>query len=456
MEEVGKVLFVGMEDIEIDQLVAKRCGAIGGELMAAARAGHLCLRKKEVIEGCVELKGNEERFEGLVGRWDDLYYLQRNWILEGEVVRNFLRLMGDVKPIDVGERGNLNEGQINAVVMGLSEGVMCLTGGPGTGKSYVIGEIVKRFGGSVCVCAPTGKAVSLLREKLDCEVGTLHGALGIKGGKDILFGRKKLDYEMIIVDECSMIDVGLWATLFRNVKRGTRLILVGDHDQLPPVEAGTVFGELCHYMKERERGYAHLGECMRSDRNEVLEMAKAVRQGKIIEYGKLERKVEEWKKEFKKGGFRILSCLRRGLFGVEAINELMWGDGEIPIMITRTDKRMELSNGEMGILIKKNEGRALGKDDVAVFGDREFPAVLLPEFELAYCLSVHKSQGSEFDRVVLLVPKGAEVFGREILYTGITRAREEVKVLGDEGVVEECLKGSAEKMSGIRRRLCAY
>src|SRR5690606_35057060 len=145
------------------------------------------------------------------------------------------------------------------------------------------------------------------------------------------------------------------------------------------------------------------------------------------------------------------SCLRKGPFGVEAINELMWGEEEIPIIVTRTDKRMGLSNGEMGILVKKNEGRSLGKDDVARFGQREFPAVLLPEFELAYCLSVHKSQGSEFERVVLRVPKGAEVFGREILYTGITRAKESVEVLGDEGVIEECLKESAMKKSGIRR-----
>ncbi len=448
---MGELVFVFMEQIEIDKLVEQRCGAIGGELMAAARQGHLCLRKETVVEGCVVLEGNEERFEGMVGRWGDLYYLQRNWVLEGEVVRGFLGLMGDVKQIDLEDVGKLNEGQVRVVQMGLSESVLCLTGGPGTGKSYVIGEIVRRFGGKVCVCAPTGKAVALLREKLECEVGTLHGVLGIRGGKDVLFGGKELDAGMVIVDECSMIDVGLWAALLRCVRKGTRLILVGDHDQLPPVEAGTVFGELCGYMKERGRGYVHLDESMRSDRKDILEMAEAVKLGKMIRYGKLERKVEEWKK----GGYRILSCLRRGPFGVEAINELMWEEGEIPIMITRTDKRMELSNGEMGKLIKRNKGRALGKDDVAVFGKRRFPAVLLPEFEPAYCLSVHKSQGSEFDRVVLLVPQGAEVFGREVLYTGITRAREEIVVLGDEGIIEECLKGTAVKMSGIRRKLCA-
>ncbi|MDJ0651932.1 MAG: AAA family ATPase [Simkaniaceae bacterium] len=449
-----------MESLEIDELVAKRCGPIGGELMAAARSGHLCVQKDIKLEGCTQLNGDEERFEGFVGRWGDLYYLQRNWVLEAEIVRNFVRLMANVKQVNIGEKGSLTKGQYQAVRKGLSEGVVCLTGGPGTGKSYVIGEIVKRFTGSVCVCAPTGKAVSLLNEKLDCEVGTLHGILGIKSGKDLLFGGKPLNYEMVIVDECSMIDVGLWAALLRNIKSGTRLILVGDYEQLPPVEAGTIFGELCRYMREKKRGYVYLNECMRSDRAEILGLAAAVKNGAMIPYGTLERRGADWKKEFKKGGFQILSCLRKGPFGVEAINEWMgeWmrGGEEIPIMITRTDKRMGLSNGAMGVLLKKNEGRSLGKDDVAVFGDREFPAVLLPEFELAYSLSVHKSQGSEFERVVLLVPKGSEIFGREILYTGITRAKETIEVLADEGVVEKCLEGSAVKMSGIGRRLGAH
>ena len=124
-------------------------------------------------------------------------------------------------------------------------------------------------------------------------------------------------------------------------------------------------------------------------------------------------------------------------------------------MITRSDRRMELSNGEMGVLVKRDPGRAMVKNDVARFGEREFPAALLPEFELGYCLSVHKSQGSEFKRVVLLVPKGAEKFGREVLYTGMTRAKDELIVLGEEGVIEACLSKGSERLSGIRRRLCA-
>jgi len=438
-----------MDELEIDQITGVMA-PLGKERYAAAREGHLCIRK-EGDEGTL-LQGDEERFEGLVGRWEDLVYLQKNWVLETRVIKEFKRLLvDDVKQIDIGDVGSLNQGQEAALKECLREGVSCLTGGPGTGKSYVIGEIIKRWGKDVCALAPTGKAVSLLREKLDVEVGTLHRLLNIRDTKELLFGGKPLEYGMVIIDECSMIDVAMWAALLKNIKTGTRLILVGDQDQLPPVEAGTVFGELCHFMKQRGRGYAHLSECMRSDRKEILEMAEAVSTGKMISYEKLDRDLKKWHQK----GYQFLSCLRKGPFGTDAINEEMWEGDEIPIMMTRSDRKKDLSNGEMGVLIKNDPGRTIGKNDVVKFGEKEFPATLAVDFEPAYCISVHKSQGSEFNKVALLVPKGSEVFGREILYTGITRAKDEIVVLSEEGVLEECLEKTSEKGSGIRRRLCA-
>ena len=444
------------EESKIDRLIAERYGKIAGRLMEAAKKGHLCVREEEEIEGCIVLNGTEARFEGAIGRWEDLYYFQKNWVLEGEVVRHFLELMGKVSFTPIKEKGKLNPKQLEAVIIGLSQKVVCLTGGPGTGKSFVIHEIVQRFSGRVCVCAPTGKAVSLLREKLPCDVGTLHHVLGIKSGKDLIFLQKKLPYDMVIVDECSMIDVALWAALLRNLRKEARLILVGDPHQLPPVEAGPIFGELCRFMKKKKQGFVELTTCMRSDRADIFEMSVAAKEGGCIPYKPLEKKREEWKAAFKKGGFRLLSCLRKGLFGVDAINALMSGEEEMPILITRTDKRLGLNNGDMGVLIKRGLGPQLGKNDVAIFGEREFPALLLPPFELAYCLSVHKSQGSEFDRVTLLVPKGSEVFGREVLYTAITRARKEMEVLADSEAIAGCLQNSEKKRSGIEKKLALF
>ena len=436
---------IGMESFmdacEVDKLVGEGSTLVA-QLMAAAREGHLCIEGGEEDCAVEVLKGNEERFDKKVGRFGNRYYLQRNWVLEGEVVRGFQRLLqGNVKPIDLGTSEGLNRAQEEAVRKGLCENVLCLTGGPGTGKTYTVAQIVKRFKGKGCVCAPTGKAVSLLREKLDVEVGTLHRMLGVKSGKDLLFGSGELDCEMVIVDECSMIDVGMWARLLRSLKTGTRVILVGDHDQLPPVEAGTVFGELCRYMKERGEGYIHLEECMRSDQAEILEMAAKVRRGEMVEYEELGADVEKWWDR----GYQILSCLRRGRYGVDALNKMMEKrkDTQRPIIVTRSNQRMGVNNGEMGFL----------KGEEITIGERRLRASLLSDYEWAYCLSVHKSQGSEFDKVALLVPKGAEAFGREILYTGITRAKEGVVVLSEEGVIEECLKQTSEKMSGMKERL---
>lgn len=470
------------DDVLVDGLVAEQVGVpVVAELMEAVRGGHLCVRTTAEGVGVRQLEGHEEWFEEPVGVWNDLVYLQRCWVLESRVVRELKRLMVDVKRVDFGEGGELNERQAEAVRKGLGCSVFCLSGGPGTGKSHTVVELVKRFGGKVVVAAPTGKAVSGLKGRLDVECGTLHRLLGIRGMMDILYGKTVLDADMVVVDECSMIDVGMWGALLRAVCTGTRLVLVGDHDQLPPVEAGTVYGEICGWMRERHpEGYVFLDRCMRSDQAEILEQAAAVKRGEVvkgIEWGK-RLDVGMWKKCFQgpmRGevdvqalleemkGFRILSCMRQGPFGVEAINrELLerfrsdYQEGDvwpIPVMVTRTSYRLEVCNGEMGVLLKRSGSVELGKDDLVYFEDRSVPAVLLPGLEWGYAISVHKSQGSEYDRVALVVPPGSEFFGREILYTGITRARVSLEIYGNEETLELCVAGSAQKLSGIRRKL---
>lgn len=427
---------------EIDKIIGGQSQLLA-QLVEAAREGHLCIVKEGEEDCDVEvLKGEEAWFGKRVGRWKNRYYLQRNWVIENEVVQEFKRLLqGNVKQLDIGEIKGVNEQQLTGVKIGLSEGVVCLTGGAGTGKSYTIQKIVQHFTGRVCVCAPTGKAAALLQENLHIEVKTLHKTLGVKDEKDMLFGRDKLNYDMVIVDECSMIDVGIWARLLRGIKNGTRLILVGDYNQLPPIEAGTIFREICEYMKESGKGYVHLEQCMRSDRKDVLALAEKVKRGEIIEYQKLEEGVEKlWKR-----GYQLLSCLNKGQYGVERMNKLCEDGEEQPIIITRTNHRMGISNGEVGIV----------KGDTVIIGHRRFREALVPEYKKGYCLSVHKSQGSEFKQVALLVPKGSELFGREILYTGITRARDNVVVFSEKGVLESCIKYSSKKMSGIQMKLRA-
>jgi exodeoxyribonuclease V alpha subunit len=170
--------------------------------------------------------------------------------------------------------------------------------------------------------------------------------------------------------------------------------------------------------------------------------------------------------------FRILSSLRKGPFGVEALNEFfarkIW-EGKskredkvaFPILLTRSDRSLNLFNGESGVLISSTSpylNPAFTQEDFAIFWDeeggiRQLPAAILPSFEYAFCLSVHKSQGSEFDEVLLLIPPGTEAFGREVLYTAITRARHNLFINGDDRVIREAIVYSSRKVSGLKERL---
>lgn len=487
-----------IDESAIDQVFAEQFGTSEEEklflkeMMLSARSGHLCLsRKEEFSADFIETVDHQSKWFGkVVGKWGDLYYLQRNWILETHIVDALKRLLDrDVKPLDFTPSKHLNFKQRSACKTAFRESVMCLSGGPGTGKTYILGEIVKQYvqkgEGQVVLAAPTGKAVGRLKEQMNetsTLVGTLHALLKVKKDSGALWSGKNLDGGLLIVDECSMIDVKMWAALLSAVQAKMRLILVGDHNQLPPVEAGTVFGDICRYL-EGGKHYVHLDRCMRVEREEMVKAAELVQKGKFPDaLLKDTFNIEKWAKRFpgpQKGTpnleklfkelthFKVLSSLRKGPWGVEIINEKIFaclrqrfvkGDvWPIPILVTKTDYTREIFNGDIGLLIKTSSAPFLEKNDLVFFEKGgsffSFPALLLLGFEKAYALSVHKSQGSEYDDVIFVVPKGSEKFGREVLYTGMTRARKSIEIVGDRQVIECSLKHSGKKRSGILKRL---
>ncbi|MEM7174412.1 MAG: AAA family ATPase [Chlamydiota bacterium] len=471
------------------------------DLMHAARHGHLYLQRKEPLQSklITEVDETVEWFDCLIGKWKDWYYLQRNWVIESRVAKELQRLLyRDVKPLDLPKSNELNQDQSEAAAKALQYGLVAITGGPGTGKSYLIRKLVAAFlnqrQGKVMLAAPTGKAIGQLKQKLtseialfgdQLEIGTLHALLEIKRSDDLLWNDKKVTADLFIVDECSMIDAALWAALFKAVTSRTRLVLVGDQQQLPPVEAGTLFGEICRYFENHQLPcYARLEKTLRTKQAELLQWAAAVRCGNILAGAALQPGLDlnKWVERFPKPqagkpnfahlfdqlkSFRILSCLRQGSFGVDAINEAIskrirqcfrgkdyW---PVPLLMTRSDRELGIFNGDTGLLIKQSGFPYIEHGDQVVFetetGYREIPASLLPAFEYAYCLSVHKSQGSEYKQVALVVPPGSEKFGREILYTGITRARQSIEIIGDEAVIGNCLAHSSQKRSGLSKRL---
>lgn len=483
-----------------------------------------------------------------VCRNDNSYYFQRFWIKETQLIHNFTNILEstpcpEIDPecvnseVDIllREKKLLVE-QAQAILKMSQQSLTIICGGPGTGKTYTAAHLIKvlwnalsgeqrqRF--EIALAAPTGKAAANLQKSLSCVISelegikpikakTLHRLLGIRSSKKNAAEKQAIiNADLVLVDECSMIDVDLMASLFSAIKPGARLIMLGDPNQLPSVEAGGVFSDFVRYLRsaaEPSVRPAELVHCLRSELKEIVEFAQIIHSGDHeravaffsngIEHKEIDQNSRSSKQIQKNllhhavsyfpqfdlssqkpseiieafNRFRILSPLRRGPYGVEALNELFKGYFEkslrknpyfmAPIILTKNNPGLELFNGETGVLISKNvEGHSFEQHhfqegDYVIFpGDvpaavKQIPAVLLSSFEYAYCISVHKSQGSEFDHVLLMLPERADVFGREVLYTAVTRAKKKLELWCSESVFKKTIDHQARRLSGIFERM---
>lgn len=514
---------------DIDYFFAETMLPDGGEseaalvcaLMAASRQGHLCLKidgprvtpsfdslDELIVEGSRLM--SVELLEGKpVCRFGDLFYLEKNWAFETRFIQEVKRLIGVVPAIAASGEfldSTLNKQQQESVAKAMGHGLSLVTGGPGTGKTYVASRIVKRVvsccpeGCRIVLAAPTGKAAAHLESGLmkvmdrpaHFKCGTLHAVMNIRSQRDYDREISYLQADLIIIDECSMIDARLFSYFLASVKEGTRVVLIGDKDQLPPVEAGSLFADL---IQAAEGGYpiayTYLSQSLRTDRQEILKLAALVKAGKDVTEeiahlridagmsAKDPHKVLEivdsnfphpsFERPHVSHSFSILCCLRQGPLGVDALNAMIvehylskieigqwWA---APILITRSDYGSGIYNGETAMLFRKCQELPMRenkfeKRDTAHFADgRQIPAFALPSFEYAYCLSVHKSQGAEYERVLLLMPPGSEAFGREALYTAITRARTKLEIDGADEVIKKAIGLSTRRISGLQERM---
>ncbi|MCH9608465.1 MAG: RecBCD enzyme subunit RecD [Chlamydiales bacterium] len=399
-----------------------------GYLLNITRAGHLCAYIKEDQlfpswgELDVELIEQAKTLPELpiVVRRGNRWYLKRSFDAEELFHTHVKRLFGKkVEPIPFEKQEELNEEQQAAVSHALSHALTLVCGGPGTGKTFTAASLIQHFPGSVVVAAPTGKAAANLRAALpNCNVKTVHALL-----------REKIEAELVVIDEGSMIDAERMAKLFAAIPH--RLVLFGDPNQLPPVEAGSLFADLA------EKGCIELTQCLRAELQEIIDLAEAVKCGKEIPYQPLPP-FDEVIEMVRKRESAVLTPLRKGLYGSDSLNQSAYrGEARVPIMVMCNDRQIDLYNGDVGYL----EGES------AHFGKRKVARHLLPPFTYAYALSVHKSQGSEYDNVVLLLPQGSERFGREMLYTAVTRAKKHVTIFAAEGVVEKILSTQTKRLS---------
>jgi len=445
-----------------------------------------------------------------VVRSNNHFYLQKNWIYESTIVSRLAILNSSTPTLPLPSPPpdpTLNVAQRQAVEKAAAHCVCFLTGGPGTGKTFTAAAFVRQMLDQnpslrILLTAPTGKAVAQLEGHLrkilspdtSLRAGTLHSVLGIRAGpheEEII----PLYADLIIVDECSMVDAHIFSRLLSSILAGSRLLLIGDKDQLPPVEAGSIFADL---LDSGLYPATHLTLPLRSERAEILTLAKHIREANVdaalqfleaapdIDFQQETSPQQLWQRYKHRfpsplshppvpeqllsrlGNFTLLSCVRKGPLGVDLLNNYFlhqclknptngtWWVA--PIMITRNDHDLQLYNGDLGFLVRKVTPdfslERLHGDDYALFHDRhggyvQLPALALTTFEYSYCLSVHKSQGSEYDEVLILCPTGSELFGREVLYTAVTRAKSKVSLCGAKPLLSAAIGMSSRKLSGI-------
>lgn len=414
--------------------------ALHASLLFAAREGHLCLEKKII---------NDPELAALIP--EGRHYLPKYAEVEDAIVQEIQRLLSyPPKEPNRYNSSSVTEEQNQAIIKALAFPLSLIIGGPGTGKTHTAAHIAMSFSSKIIIAAPTGKAASHLAAKIDRNVTacTLH---------TLLIEEEEIDAGIVIVDESSMIDPFIFAKLLKAIGPNTHLVLMGDNNQLPAVEGGSIFSDL---IASEKIPTTRLTKCMRSDRAEILNLAEKILEGTAEirptpdlgfsqnDLSKIYENLWRFVKEKDFSRFRILSTLRKGPLGVDALNQFLHekfspSNKPVPILITRNDKKTGLSNGDTGFLEK----------DLAIFGEKTFNLWELPRFDYAYCISVHKSQGSEYEEVLLLVPDGSESFGKEVLYTGVTRARSALFIDGNPEQMAGALKKHSVKISGICEKI---
>lgn len=475
---------------------------------------------------------------------DDRVYLDRYWRDELTVRREVEARVRTALPVD---RAVLDDAvlrlfpddaddqQREAVRVAAASLLTVLTGGPGTGKTTTVARLVAALQSvagpdlRVALAAPTGKAASRLQESVNAEVtaldaadrdrvgpltaSTLHRLLGRRPGSSTRFRHdrtRRLPYDVVVVDESSMVSLPLMARLVEALRPEARLVLVGDPDQLASVEAGAVLGDLVEALHGRAvvrltrthrfgHELGHLAAAVRDgDADRALALLRAggahVRltetAGDVAspaELVGLRRDLEDAGRALVAaaragdaaealralGRHRLLLAHREGPAGVahwavqaEAWVEAVtggrpdggpWAPGR-PLLVTENDATSGLSNGDTGVVVRDLDTDASEQAVVVAFGDPDRPHLVrphrLPAVQTVHAMTVHRGQGSQFTRVtVLLPPATSPLLTRELLYTAVTRARDAVHVIGSEAAVRAAVERPVRRASGLRHAL---
>ena len=506
----------------------------------AGQNGHVCLPREKLVAGAAKLlDANEERIEAAISlllreqklcvvQHGGVQYLYEKTLYENEkYIAKKLTLLDKVCPAmestNIGsfiareeQESGMQYAQLQrqAIVAALENGVMLLTGGPGTGKTTVVRALLHIFdsmGYHIALCAPTGRAAKRLSESTSCEAKTLHRLLEYGGeeGGHLRFHRDEknlLDENVIIVDEASMVDNNLMCALLKAVKPGARIVIIGDSDQLPSVGAGNVLRDL---LESKRFSTVCLSEIFRQAQKSLI-----VTNAHAINHGEMPRldvkdndffflprvsdreiaatvaqlcqtRLPRTYGELAVYGTQVICPSRKGETGTENLNvilqqalnppspekqehrfrEIVYREGD-RVMQIRNNYDMEweksdgtlgtgVFNGDVGTVERINpraENMEIRFDDRHVVYDFN----MLDELEMAYAVTVHKSQGSEYPIVIFPLGSTASMLlSRNLFYTAVTRAQMMVVLVGREDVVRSMVENNRQSLryTGLARWL---
>lgn len=490
--------------------------AVGREHMEP-QLGNLAMEKKIVMKKSAD--NDEVRVFASAYYYAELncarMLAQLNLPVEGEeglLPAQEAEIKKRIGEITAAEGLELEELQEKAVTECIKNGLFILSGGPGTGKTTTINTIIRYFEAErmeLLLAAPTGRAAKRMTEATGYEARTIHrmlelnGALSEEGGRHVRFERNEsnpLEADVIIIDEMSMVDINLLQALLKAVMPGTRLVLVGDVDQLPSVGPGQVLSDLIKseafqtvvlekiFRQAKESDIVlnahriHAGEEPVLDnkskdfffleRNDVNVIYKHMIQ-LILE--KLPRYVDATPYDI-----QVLTPMRKGKLGVETLNgilqqylnppdgnkhecqtgDILFREGDKVMQIKNNyqlpwevvsrynipiDQGMGIFNGDIGVIRTIDE---YAREVVVEFDEHRrvtYPYSGLDEIELAYAVTIHKSQGSEYPAVIMPLLTGPHMlFNRNLLYTGVTRAKSCVTILGSRATLSEMVDNNRE------------
>ena len=432
-----------------------------------------------------------------------------------------IEIEAQIRKIEKQTEMELDEHQVEAVKEAVRNGLLVITGGPGTGKTTTINSIIRYFemeGLDIFLAAPTGRAAKRMSETTGFEARTIHRMLELNGGVDdgsaVGFEcneRNPLETDVIIVDEMSMVDVYLMNSLLKAVVAGTRLILVGDVNQLPSVGAGSVLKDIidseCFHTVKLTKIFRQ------ASTSDIIVNAHKINRGeevildnKSMDFFFLKRydadkiinvTLQLIKQKLPKFvdaseyDIQVLTPMRKGLLGVERLNTVLqmylnpadkkkrekeyrgviFREGDKVMQIKNNyqleweirtkyglsiDKGTGIFNGDTGIIEQINE---FAETMLISFDEGkmvEYPFKLLDELELAYAVTIHKSQGSEYPAVVIPLLSGPRMLlNRNLLYTAVTRAKKCVTIVGNDETFNQMIHNNIQqrRYSGLKDRL---